>query len=106
MSSRLDTDTMKDFWDWIAEHCDDVGVQYIDDTQTFYLYVAFGHDISNAFTERYQYQCEDGGCPCKMSMNGLCFNVSDLEGGCDFTMKDLWEARPAGIENTTGANIY
>ena len=105
MLDKFAINKIHEFWGWINERKEDVGVQYLDENN-FWLYMAFDHDMLNEFTDRYQYHCEEGGCQCLMQMNSLCFNVVDLEGGYGFTMKELWDNRPEGIEDILGANIY
>ena len=105
LTDNVAQSNIKDFWEWIAEHSDDVGVQFMDDDR-FYLYIAFDHDILEEFTNRYQYHVEEGGCSCLIQTNGLCFDLRNLEGGYGFTMKELWDNRPKGIEDTLGGNLY
>lgn len=92
------------FWEWVLEHKDDVAVDFYDN-EHFYLYLSFDPGMLNAFTEQYQWNCEERGCPCRIGMNGLSIPVKEIEGGYGFTMTDLWENRPEGIEDEIGENL-
>lgn len=105
MLGEFERNEIQDFWKWIAEHKDDVGIQYISEKK-FWLYLALDHDILNEFTDQFQWLCEEGGCPCHITTTCLCFEMTALEGGYGFTMQELWDNRPEGIEDTLGANVY
>ena len=102
---ELQMGEIESFWDWVKEHKDDVFVDFYDE-EHFYLYLPFDYEILNAFTDQYQYFCEETGCPCKIGMTGICIRVKEIEGGYGFTMTDLWENRPDGIEDTLGKNLW
>lgn len=96
---------IQSFWNWISEHRDDVDIQYLGENKML-LYIPFDYDMLNEFTNRYQYDCEEGGCTCTIQTNGLCVDLKTLEGGYGFSMQDLWNGRPNGIEDLLGVNIY
>lgn len=96
---------IESFWAFVQEHKEDVFVDFYDE-EHFYLYLPFDHGILNAFTDQYQYYCEETGCPCKIGMSGICIHVNEIEGGYGFTMANLWENRPDGIENGLGKNFW
>lgn len=103
--SEFEMREIEAFWDWVKEHKDDVDISFYDD-EHFYLYLPFDAEMLNAFTDQYQWHCEESGCPCKIGMNGLSIPVNRLECGYGFTMTDLWENRPDGIEDTLGKNLW
>lgn len=105
MVTEFAKNQIQSFWDWILEYRDDVDIQYLGENRML-LYIPFDHDMLNEFANRYQYDCEEGGCACTIQTNGLCIDLKTIEGGYGFTMQDLWDNRPNGIEALLGANIY
>ena len=105
MLGEFERNEIASFWEWISDHKEYVDVQYIDKDR-FYLYVALEHDILEEFIDQYQGTCEEGGCKCLLQVNGLCFDIAALEGGYGFTMKELWDSRPDGIEDLLGGSLY
>jgi len=105
MIGEFERAEIESFWEWIAAHKDDVGIQFISEKK-FWLYLALDHDILNDFTSEFQYLCEEGGFPCRIALNCIIIDVVELESGYEFTMRELWEHRPEGVEDTLGANVY
>ena len=103
--SEFQMKEIESFWDWIKENKENVDLQYIDENR-FYLYLPFDCDMLNEFTNKFQYFCEEGGLPCEITTTDIVITVDDIEGGYGFTMTDLWENRPDGIENELGENLY
>lgn len=101
MLDKFQNDVIQSFWDWIEEHKEYVFVQYYDENNCF-LFIAHEHEIIEEFTNRYQYDCEENGCDAKLQMNSICFDLRDIESGYGFSMKELWDNRPAGIEDSFG----
>lgn len=96
---------IESFWDWIKENKENVDVQYYDKNM-FYLYLNFDHDMLNEFADRFQYYCEEGGVPCILFTTSICIPIENIENGYGFSLEDLWENRPDGIENEIGENLY
>lgn len=105
MLGEFERNEIQIFWKWIEAHKDDVGIQY-NSEKDFWLFLAQDHDILDKFTTDFQGFCEEGGLPCRLTLTCIVIDVAELEGGYGFTMKELWDNRPEGIENTLGANIY
>lgn len=94
-------DIIQEFWEWIAEHKEYVDMQYHDEN-TLFLYIAFEKEIIKAFIGRYEYYICEGGVKAILQNNSICFDLRDIESGYGFSMKDLWDNRPAGIEDSFG----
>lgn len=95
----------KIFWEWISAHKDYVVVEFNGEDKCF-LYIGFDEDTLNDFTEMWQYRIEERGTNCKIMMNCLCFKLFNIEGGFGFTMQELWNDRPKGIEDILGGMIF
>lgn len=103
--SELCRSVIEDFWNWVQKNKDDVAIEF-HERKKLYLYVAFDREALNSFTSEYQAFCEEGGCPSEIQMNDICIDAEKILGGYGFTMQDVWNARPAGIENELGKNIW
>lgn len=103
--SEFEMREIEAFWDWIKKNKENIDLQYIDENR-FYLYLPFDSDMLNEFTDQFQHFCEGGGLPCEITTTEIVITVDDIEGGYGFTMTDLWENRPNGIEDTLGKNLW
>jgi hypothetical protein len=101
---ELQKSVIKDFWNWVQEHKDDVAVQFCNEKECW-LYIGFDRDTLDSFTENWQGECEEYGCPAKIQMNDICVDMKEILGGYGFTMRTVWDARPVGIEDELGSNF-
>ena len=105
MLDEFERNIISDFWNWTEKNQQYVDVQFRDN-DNFWLYIGFDEDTLNSFTDEWQGLCEEGGCKCKIMMTCLCFDMKTIMGGYGFTMTELWENRPKGIEDVLGSLLY